>query len=160
MAGLGCFKIRVFVWIKGRLFGTGKYGLVHFILPLSTKKETRLDPQRKRRHAFSPPLFFLHFCIYIRHPRPDPITKRISAVPPSKWWDVSYICLPIDLLAFLLTAEEGRGEIVETGRYTKKNYSGEDCLASFFFNLWPKVDWNEFGLTWCSFRRFCYSVQQ
>ena len=36
--------------------------------------------------------FFLHFCIYIHHTRPDPITKRISAVPPSKWRDVSYIC--------------------------------------------------------------------
>ena len=83
--------------------------------------------------------FFFAFLHYIYHTRPDPITKRISAVPPSKWRDVSYICLPIDLLAFLLTAEEGRGEIVETGRYTKKNYSGEDCLASFFFNLWPKA---------------------
>ena len=25
---------------------------------------------------------FLHFCIYINHTRPDPATKRISAVPP------------------------------------------------------------------------------
>ena len=42
--------------------------------------------------------FFLNFCIYILHTRPDPITKRISAVPPFKWRDVSYICLPIYLL--------------------------------------------------------------
>ena len=42
--------------------------------------------------------FFLHFCIYISHTRPDPITKRVSAVPPSKWRDVSHICLPIYLL--------------------------------------------------------------
>ena len=26
------------------------------------------------------------------HTRPDPITKRISVVPPSKWRDVSHIC--------------------------------------------------------------------
>ena len=32
------------------------------------------------------------FCSYIRHTRPEPITKRISAVPPFKWRDVSHIC--------------------------------------------------------------------
>ena len=31
---------------------------------------------------------FLH---YIHHTRPNPITKRISAVPPYKWRDWSYI---------------------------------------------------------------------
>ena len=35
----------------------------------------------------------------ISHTRPHPITKRIYAVPPSKWRDVSHICLPIDLLS-------------------------------------------------------------
>ena len=40
---------------------------------------------------------FLHFCIYIRHTRPDPTTKRISAVPPSKWRDVSHIYVYRDL---------------------------------------------------------------
>ena len=53
--------------------------------------------------------FFLNFYSYINHTRPDPITKRVSAVPPSKWRDASHICLPIDLLTFLLTAEEGHG---------------------------------------------------
>ena len=40
------------------------------------------------------------FCIYMRHTRPDPITKRISAVPvpPFKWRDVTHIYLPINLL--------------------------------------------------------------
>ena len=33
---------------------------------------------------------FLH---YIHHTRPDPITKRISAVPNYDWRDVSYICI-------------------------------------------------------------------
>ena len=39
--------------------------------------------------------FFIFFAFlhYIHHTRPDPITKRISAVPPYKWRDVSYICL-------------------------------------------------------------------
>ena len=39
-----------------------------------------------REHPF---FAFLH---YIQHTRPDPITKRISAVPSSKWRDWSYIC--------------------------------------------------------------------
>ena len=55
--------------------------------------------------------FFFAFLHYIYHTRPDPITKRISAVPHYEWRDWSYICLPIDLLTFLLTAEEGRGRI-------------------------------------------------
>ena len=33
---------------------------------------------------------FFCFCSYISHTRPDPITKRISAVPPFKWRDVSH----------------------------------------------------------------------
>ena len=37
---------------------------------------------KERRITFKN--FFLHFCIYIRHTRPEPITKRIPAVPPFK----------------------------------------------------------------------------
>ena len=47
------------------------------------------------------------FLNYMHHTRPDPITKRISAVPPSKWRDVSYICLPIYLLE--LSSKPPRG---------------------------------------------------
>ena len=35
---------------------------------------------------------FFCFCSYISHTRPDPITKRISAVPNYDWRDVSHIC--------------------------------------------------------------------
>ena len=55
---------------------------------------------------------FLHFFIYIRHTRPDPITKRISAVPPFKWRHVSHICLPIYLLKNIpLNRRGGQGGI-------------------------------------------------
>ena len=37
------------------------------------------------------PRNFFAFCSYIHHTRPDPITKRISAIPASKWWDVGHI---------------------------------------------------------------------
>ena len=58
---------------------------------------------------FSRSTYFLHFCIYILHTRPDPITKRFSAVPPYKWRDANYICLPIYLLKFSsFSAEERR----------------------------------------------------
>ena len=73
-----------------------------------------LQPAGSSSSTVENTLIFFAFLHYIHHTRPDPITKRISAVPPSKWRDVSYICLPINLLTFLLTAEEGRG-LIERG---------------------------------------------
>ena len=51
--------------------------------------------------------------------RPDPITKRISAVPPFKWRDVSNICRAETLITDLPTTYENfplRPLLVHTNR--------------------------------------------
>mgnify|MGYP006888604766 CR=1 FL=1 len=66
-------------------------------------EEGRRPRRHKTRFAVSKTrsavgLMLFCFCSYIRHTRPDPVTKRISVVPNYDWRDVSHICLPIYLL--------------------------------------------------------------
>jgi len=74
----------------------GRFALIVFATPMALVIRMRI--RYRSLGPLEPVSIFFAFLHCIHHTRPDPITKRISAVPPSKWRDVSYICLPIDLL--------------------------------------------------------------
>ena len=83
-------------WLCVKAAFTQKDGIVFLGTALGAKSVVANVTKFRHKVAF----FFFAFLHYIHHTRPDPITKRISAVPPSKWRDGSYICLPIYLLKF------------------------------------------------------------